>query len=547
MFEFSQWLRRVKPADVTEPMPRKMCSFTLAVERLEDRTVPAGNIAVTGAYLVNASNQPLTTVAVGQPVYVHCDFTASGLPSNASYNISYTVNGVTETSSNVTWGAGSSGTYYCYMYWGAWTAQAGTNSVSVTVDAASSVPESSYSDNSTSFTFTTTLPSIQITSVSLVNANDQPVSFVAAGQPVYVEANYTTSNLPAGATYRLTYHVDGVTLTTGPLTLGTGASGTQYCYMYWGTFAPAAGDETATVTVNVNEPCSVNSGIYDFTAVNANPTAAKYYSPLPMTDTLFGPNGPSYLDVHQGGLGDCWVIASLAEVAARDPQAIENMFTYDGIAVENGATVGLYTVRFFNGNNVPVSVTVDTELPEGGNYYDVPVNGVMWVALAEKAYAIANGLGYVTVGVNNSNSYSALNGGQAGWTLQAILGTASSFAGVNPTNIAAAWNAGDFIVLTATTPNSSEIEGSHVYAVVSYNPSVSNPYLLMNPWGDVTATGYAPGYGNAKFGLFSCDATFLAQNFNGYFTAGAANSAINHPVTLFIMPNKTLAVGNGAS
>ena len=54
------------------------------------------------------------------------------------------------------------------------------------------------------------------------------------------------------------------------------------------------------------------------------------------------------LDVQQGQVGDCWLMASLAEVAARDPQDIRNMFTADGTAVENGATVSLYTVRFFN-------------------------------------------------------------------------------------------------------------------------------------------------------------------------------------------------------
>ena len=88
-------------------------------------------------------------------------------------------------------------------------------------------------------------------------------------------------------------------------------------------------------------------------------------------------------------------MASLAEVAARDPQDIKNMFTYDGTTVDNGATVRLYTVRFFK---TPESAVrhVDTELPSGGGYYDHPGQPVLWVALAEKAYAEANGPGYVT-------------------------------------------------------------------------------------------------------------------------------------------------------
>ena len=39
------------------------------------------------------------------------------------------------------------------------------------------------------------------------------------------------------------------------------------------------------------------------------------------------------------------------------------MFTYDGTTVVNGATVGLYSVRFFNTSGSAVYVQVDTELP----------------------------------------------------------------------------------------------------------------------------------------------------------------------------------------
>ena len=99
-------------------------------------------------------------------------------------------------------------------------------------------------------------------------------------------------------------------------------------------------------------------------------------------------------------MGDCWLIASLAEVAARDPQDIKNMFTYDGTTVDNGATVGLYSVRFFSSNGTAFDVEVDTELPAAGEYYDFVANGlgtqVLWVALAEKAYAEANSVGFVT-------------------------------------------------------------------------------------------------------------------------------------------------------
>lgn len=146
----------------------------------------------------------------------------------------------------------------------------------------------------------------------------------------------------------------------------------------------------------------------DEPAIDAN--AGGY---APVSGALFGPHGPSYADVHQGGLGDCWLLASLTEVAARDPQAISDMFAYEGTGVVNGATVGLFAVRFFDPNGQAHYVTVDTELPGGGQYYDHVQNGVLWVALAEKAYAEANAQGFVTVQPQHQgqNSYAALEAG----------------------------------------------------------------------------------------------------------------------------------------
>ncbi len=180
------------------------------------------------------------------------------------------------------------------------------------------------------------------------------------------------------------------------------------------------------------------------TKVN-EPAAATAYSAV--SGSLFGANGPTYLDVRQGEVGDCWLLSSLAEVATRDPADIRNMFTTDGTTVVNGATVSLYNVRFYNKAGVAEYVTVDTELPSGGAYYDQPQNGVLWVALAEKAYAEANGAGFVTTSSLGSGSYAALNDGDPSWALQAITGKSASDFAINPTNIAAAWNAGELVVL----------------------------------------------------------------------------------------------------
>jgi hypothetical protein len=191
------------------------------------------------------------------------------------------------------------------------------------------------------------------------------------------------------------------------------------------------------------------------------------------------------------------------------------MFTYQGTAVENGAVVGLYSVRLYSNSGAAFSVTVDTELPSGGGLYDHPANGgVLWAALAEKAYAEANGMRLVTSGSEGSDSYNALNEGNPVWALHAITGQSASSFSINPSNVAAAWNAGELIVLCTSNPSNPYIVPNHSYAVVNYNASSGTPFELYNPWGTYS-TGWALGnYNNhAVYGLFSANAASLSQNF----------------------------------
>ena len=197
----------------------------------------------------------------------------------------------------------------------------------------------------------------------------------------------------------------------------------------------------------------------------------------PVNLPLFGPSGPLYTDVYQTQLGDCTLMASLAEVAARDPQAIVNMFQNNGD--------GTYTVRFFD-NGKPVYVTVNTELPDGGNIYDRPVDD-LWAALAEKAVVELNESGWLQTVDPGSNSYAAIGSGNAGTTaayLSAITGDSPSQISINPSDAAAAWNAGELVVLGVTGPGDPKlIVGQHAYAMVGYDASSSTPFELFNPWG----------------------------------------------------------------
>ena len=202
-----------------------------------------------------------------------------------------------------------------------------------------------------------------------------------------------------------------------------------------------------------NGPTWIDSNVAAFAGEGPlDPTAASKYSPAaPAGAPLFNNGEPSYLDVRQGDLADCWLLASLAEVADRDPQDIQSMFTYDSTTVDNGATVGLYTVRFFTTSGSAIYVQVDTDLPSGGVNYANVANALgtqaLWVALAEKAYAEANSLGCVITGNEYQDSYGALNYGNLAWSLQAITGNFATGYSINPTNIATAWNLGCLVVL----------------------------------------------------------------------------------------------------
>jgi hypothetical protein len=242
---------------------------------------------------------------------------------------------------------------------------------------------------------------------------------------------------------------------------------------------------------------------------------------------------PSYRDVQQGTLGDCWLLASLAEVAVQRPAIIQTMFSVASQTEQpDGSFANTYRVRFYDSSNQPQYVTVDDQLPTPS--FDQPVGGgsgafngssspVLWVALAEKAYAEAIGAGIITNrGHVGFNDYDSLAGGDAATALQAIARYTASPPNNNPSDIASAWNAGQFVVLNTGSPPSSLIVGDHCYAMIGYNPSSSQPFQLFNPWGQ-DANGWAPGQDNKIYGQFQCGPNFLSKNFS---TLSSGTSAV---------------------
>jgi hypothetical protein len=220
-------------------------------------------------------------------------------------------------------------------------------------------------------------------------------------------------------------------------------------------------------------------------SISWSQSGLSYVSPSG-SPTLFGPDGmPYYTDVYQGVIGDCPLMAGMAELAARYPTIIKSMFT------DNND--GTYTVRFYH-NGVRDYLTVNTCLPGGGGYAAGVANGVMWPALLEKAVVQLNEAGWLATKSPRSNSYAALDLGGDENTMAAYLSAMSgmstrAYSSVNLINLADAWNSYELVVLgSGDTPFIGNdgvglVVPNHAYAMIDYFPNSTEPYCLFNPWG----------------------------------------------------------------
>ncbi len=191
-------------------------------------------------------------------------------------------------------------------------------------------------------------------------------------------------------------------------------------------------------------------------------------------------------DLFQGNLGDCFLIASIGELAIEDPTAITNMIQSNGNGTE---TVTLYEAaggtrpRFSTTQFQPVQVTVTNQFP---NYtvdstpgQDVVGNEkAIWPQVLEKAYAKLNG------------GYAAINeGGYPVIAMEELTGhhaTSISPAKLTLSRLESYVSAGDLVVMD--TRNRSKLPdnllGDHAYMFEGVTMSGSTPMVhLGNPWG----------------------------------------------------------------
>ncbi len=199
---------------------------------------------------------------------------------------------------------------------------------------------------------------------------------------------------------------------------------------------------------------------------------------------LFGTGGVTAADPSQGGIGDCYLIAAMVEVALDQPGLIQSMFT------DNGN--GTYGVRFYAPDGAATYVTVSDSLASGQRTAGT-VSGGQWVTLLEKAF-----VEYSAEFDGNTNAWSAIAGGwDEGLTaitgksdmsyISAYSGSQSAWDGSVDKAVIAALSAGEEVLygsfIDDTGSNGkTDLVSDHMFAVIGYDKSTGD-FILRNPWG----------------------------------------------------------------
>ena len=198
-------------------------------------------------------------------------------------------------------------------------------------------------------------------------------------------------------------------------------------------------------------------------------------------------------NIQQGRLGDCYFLATLQSVAAKDPESIPRMIHDNGTGKDGAHT---YTVTFPGAQNNPVTISQP-------NSYDVAVSAQdasgLWTNVLEKAHRELTGKDMHDDGGNPADALQLLTGKQAS---SIALGKIS-----NPQDVANLLSAENNHEVTAGTTqpssvvdaagNEVDVIGQHEYSLVGYDAktkmvTLSNPQDLNSVEGQ-----YRPEPGNA--------------------------------------------------
>ena len=191
-------------------------------------------------------------------------------------------------------------------------------------------------------------------------------------------------------------------------------------------------------------------------------------------------------DIHQGQIGDCFLLSAMGEMALYHPAAISSMIHYNPNGTE---TVSLYAglnglapqfgqVSFRAITQTVTDVFSASAVNNGATQDVVGSQKEIWAQVVDKAYAQANG-GYA--GIQNGGSpflaMEQLTGKAAQWTPGSLLSL----------NVLAQHSAaGDLIVMDTSSSGSLPfgLVGNHAYMFEGVKSVSGAAYVqLGNPWG----------------------------------------------------------------
>lgn len=134
---------------------------------------------------------------------------------------------------------------------------------------------------------------------------------------------------------------------------------------------------------------------------------------------------PSAAHVKQTTLGDCYLQAALASIAAQNPSYIKDMMRD---STDGTVAVRLYEVDQSDHQNhkfKPKFIRVEKSVPQNQYGREVYNAGALWVRMVEKAYAAGGFTGNGAAPKSGSPSYEDIEGGFSRHAFEVILGQAS--------------------------------------------------------------------------------------------------------------------------
>ena len=224
---------------------------------------------------------------------------------------------------------------------------------------------------------------------------------------------------------------------------------------------------------------------------------------------------PSFGDVRQGAIRDCWLVSAVDALANVAPQRLRELFTEND---DGTVTVSFHRFDHKTGRVVrePITVTNSAYARDGALLYGKGDGDTRWFPLLGKAYAAWKG------------GFEAIVSGYPFEAFEALLGKPGMHLDLDISSPDAVWSAlkkPDQVLATWTRVDSKELrfsntglQADHAYAVIGVNERGSERTVtLRNPWGE---NGWAAKNGTlglevASNGLLSMKLDVFVRYFVG--------------------------------